>query len=126
MEDESGGELTSSSDTDSSMDDLNDESTSVDHYESIRAEAEKNLSNVGCLVDADPEKIKKEDFETAFTAESKKALEETLAEVNLGFDLSDFQSVAINALLNRRDVICIQPTGMVLDIWYQIIRLCPM
>ena len=47
----------------------------------------------------------------AFSPESERALESVVRDMELPFPLSDFQIFSVNCLLNRKDLLCVVPTG---------------
>ena len=47
----------------------------------------------------------------AFSPESEMALSAAVNDLSLPFPLSDFQTFSVNCLLNRKDLLCVVPTG---------------
>ena len=78
-------------------------------------EADENMEKVGEEVEEDTFTVTKENMKTkypeSFSKESEEALQAVLDEIKLPFDLAAFQIVAVNSLLNGRDLFCIVPTG---------------
>jgi len=103
--------------TDSSENDSqpihSEESLDVDYNLSIsEEEAAYNYDMAGKPVKEQASIIKRENFPQAFSPESKAAVASVLDELALGFQLSDFQDIAVNGLLNGIDLLVIVPTGM--------------
>ena len=47
----------------------------------------------------------------AFSPESETALAAAVDDLSLPFPLSDFQTFSVNCLLNKKDLLCVMPTG---------------
>jgi len=73
--------------------------------------ADINYEMAGELVPEEKSTIIRENYPQVFSAQSRLALQSVLDEIQLGFELSAFQEIAVNGLLNGLDLLLIVPTG---------------
>ena len=75
------------------------------------SDSKSNYEEAGKFILEESDKISLEKYEDLMDKDSVAVLDETLGDVSLPYDLSDFQKLSINILLQRKDLILLSPTG---------------
>ena len=75
------------------------------------SDATSNYEEAGKLILEERDKISMEKHADLMDKDSVAVLDETLGDLSLPYDLSDFQKLSINILLQRKDLILLSPTG---------------
>ena len=83
------------------------------HLDSIitEAEARENYEKSGKLVTADDDQIRIEDYQHLMDSSVTSFIDKVVDELSLPYNLSDFQTLSLNILLQKKDLILLSPTG---------------
>ena len=96
----------SDSDNDAAIDDTVVGDTGVS-----QSEAEKNYEEAGILMPDEKDTISLDNHADMICPSCEAVLAKVVEDLSLPYDLSDFQKLSINILLQSKDLILLSPTG---------------
>ena len=76
-----------------------------------RADAMKNYEEAGTLVTEQADDISFEKYGHLMTSSNDQILEAVLAKLALPYQLAQFQTISLNILLQKKDLVLLSPTG---------------
>ena len=93
--------------------DSDQDSVDSAHIDSMitEAEASENYENCGKLVTSDDDQIRIDDHQHLIDPSVTSFIDKVVDELSLPYNLSDFQTLSLNILLQKKDLILLSPTG---------------
>ena len=99
-------DISCDSDSDTAIDD-----TVIDDTGVSQSEAKKNYEEAGILMPDEKDTISLDNHADMICPSCEAVLAKVVEDLSLPYDLSDFQKLSINILLQSKDLILLSPTG---------------